>query len=242
MANAHYFYLPLTVKELEDRVQSHQENFEEFLKDTFSDKELTTFEGQVDSIAAIFVQPIISELSFQDFYSNASDEQQQKQFFETCRSSICLENLPDFHSNPFQVSYLIQLLENFHEVLIDQGGVEELVFKAAYIDLLKNYKSVDSMISSPLERPPEVKTTKPVYPIDFLILDVYKEIDRLKTSKQIYNAIEQATSLPEKTQKILTIASKDLLDSITLLKRTGLNPKDFDDNLERLKFFLKKIY
>jgi hypothetical protein len=31
------------------------------------------------------------------------------------------------------------------------------------------------------------------------------------------------------------------LDASSLLRKSGLNAKDFDDNLERLKFFLKKI-
>jgi hypothetical protein len=35
--------------------------------------------------------------------------------------------------------------------------------------------------------------------------------------------------------------SAENLDSTALLRKTGLNPKEFDDTLERLKFFLKKI-
>lgn len=241
MANAHYFYLPLTVADLEKKVRTHQQEFDEYLNETFSETELNQFERELDSIAAVFVQPIFSEMSFDDFYANPDEEDGQRFFFDACKSSICLENLPDFHSNPFQITWLLQLLELFDDVLIDQGGVEELEFKAHYVEKLKKYKSVDSMISSPLEKPIEVKTTKPVFPIDFLILDVYREIDRLKSNQQIYRAIESIESLPEKTQKIFKVVMNERLDSTSLLKKCGLNPKDFGDYLEKLKFFLKRI-
>ena len=126
-------------------------------------------------------------------------------------------------------------------MLIDRGGVKEVSFKQGYLDDLKRFKSIDSMISSPLEKPLEIKTSKPVHPIDFLILDVYREMERLKVSKEIDTAIEQLEEVSEKAQKIFHVMMKEKLDSSALLRMTGLNPKDFDDNLERLKFWLRKI-
>jgi hypothetical protein len=45
----------------------------------------------------------------------------------------------------------------------------------------------------------------------------------------------------EKLKKTFFAIKDEKLDASSLLKKSGLNAKDFDDNLERLKFFLKKI-
>jgi hypothetical protein len=235
MSRTHYFYFRLTVSELEQLVRDHQESFDLLLNDSFSDEELLKYEKQLDSIAAVFPQPILSELTFDDFYPDKAHESEQRAFFERCRSSICLENLPYFEENPFQVSYLTFLLERFEEVLIDQGGVNELMFKGPYLLALKKFKNIDSLMSLIPETIVEKTSTRPVFPIDFLILDVYKELDRLKDSK--LNMEDKG----EKLNKIFLIMQSERLDSSSILKKSGLIPKDFEDNLERLKFTLKKI-
>ena len=78
-------------------------------------------------------------------------------------------------------------------------------------------------------------------PIDFLILDVYKELDRLRSLDLLDVVMEKLEGLPEKSRKTFQVMNQERLDASQLLRKSGLNAKDFDDNLERLKFFLKKL-
>ncbi len=239
MSRSHYFYFKLSVKDLESLVSAYQAEFDLLLEDCFTDDELTIYEKMIDAIAAVYVQPILSEMSFDDFYADEKREDMQRSFFEAAKSSICLENLPYFESNPFQVTYLKALLSRFAEVLIDRGGVNELVFKEDYLSELSKYKDIDSLIPE-IEMPkPEIKTSRPVDPIDFFIFDVYKEIDRLKSTEKISDIDLEGQS--EKFKKIFSVMSAEKLDASALLRKTGLNAKEFDDTLERLKFWLKKI-
>ena len=236
-ARTHYFYLRLPLKDLEKLVEAHQEEFDTMVGDSFSEDELKQHEKLLDSLAAVEVQPILSELSFNDFYPTAAEEDKQRSFFESCRSSICLDNLPYFESNPFQITYLIDLLWSLDEVLIDRGGVSELIFKREYIDQLKKFKTMEVLLPAVKERPLEVSTKIPVNPIDFVIRDVYQELE-LAQSVGIEILVSEQS---EKLQKIYHAMAEKGLDADALLKRSGLIPKDFGDNLERLKFFLKKI-
>lgn len=241
MARTHYFYFHLTVKELECLIEAHQVDFDALVKDSLSDEILLLQEKLLDDLGAVIVQPILSELSFEDFYPDPNLENEQRAFFATCRSSLCLENLPYFQTNPFQVTYLLLLLQRVNEVLIDQGGVSALVFKKSYLEELNKYKNLDSLITKESEKILETKTTKPVHPIDFVVLDVYKELDRLMLANKMFLVTEQIATQSEKVQKLCTIMRGEKLDANTLLKKSALIPKDFGDDLERLKFFLKKI-
>lgn len=235
MARTHYFYFRLGVSDLNQIVKGHQTEFDQFLKDNFDDHELLPFEGMLDAIAALYVQPILPDLTFDDFYASVAEEQSQRDFFAAAKSSLCLENLPYLESNPFQVSYLIQLLERFDEVLIDQGGVNELVFKTIYLKELRKHKSMESLLGATQVKPAVVaKPSRPVDPIDFLILDVYRELNRLGSSA---HALGQS----EKVQKIFKAFQGEEVDSTELYRRSGLSPKDFDDCLERLKFWLRSL-
>ena len=239
MSRSHYFYFKLSVKDLEPLVSAYQVEFDALLEDCFSDEELIQYEKMIDAIAAVYVQPILSEMSFDDFYADEKNEEVQRSFFESARSSICLENLPYFESNPFQVTYLQSLLSRFPEVLIDSGGVHELVFRDQYLLELSKHKDIDSLISEYVAPKQEVKTSRPVDPIDFFIFDVYKELDRLKAEGK--TADIRLDDQSEKLKKIFFVMSAEKLDSSALLRKTGLGAKEFDDTLERLKFFLKKI-
>lgn len=238
MSRSHYFYFKLSVKDLENVVSAYQVEFDTLLEDCFSDEELLSFETLIDAIAAVYVQPILSEMSFDDFYADEIREEDQRNFFHSAKSSICLENLPYFESNPFQVTYLKTLLKKFPEVLIDCGGVNTLMFKDQYLLDLSKFKDIDSLVPLSEAPRPEIKTSKPLDPIDFFIFDVYKEIDRLKLSDkwQSLNFDGQSDNLI----KIFKVMSAEKLDSSALLRKTGLNAKTFDDTLERLKFWLKK--
>lgn len=233
--NYFYFLLPLTT--LEKIITDHQEQFDILLKDLFSDDELLKFEKMIDTIAAITVQPIISELTFDDFYVNQSLAFRQRNFFESCQSSVCLENIPYLQSNPFQISYLLMLVDRFEQILIDRGGVNELQFKDEYVNELKKYKNMESLVTVQKDKPFELTTTKPVDPIDFIILDVYKEIERLKSEGKI----EELDFPSPKRLKIFVVMSEQPgLNAQELLVKSGLIAKDFGDSLEGLKFYLKK--
>lgn len=221
------------VVHLEKVVEDFQKNFDILLEDTFSEDELESFEKQIDTIGALYVQPIMSELTFEDFNAG-TDEEKKKFFFESCQSSILIENLPYLESNPFQVSYLLELLKRFENVLIDRGGMFDLMFKDEFVHSLKPYKVMDSLIQTFVPKK-EIKTFRPVDPIDFLVLDVYREIDRLK------DVVIKNEELPEKLVKLLYVMRQNHLDPASLYVKSGLNAKDFDDGLERLKFFLRKL-
>lgn len=241
MTRTHYFYFRLTVKELEALVQAHQMDFDSLVKDNFPEDVLNQYEKMLDDLAAVIPQPILSELSFDDFYADPNLEGEQRLFFSSCRSSLCLDNLPYFQTNPFQVSYLLMFLKRIEESLIDQGGVSALVFKKYYMEELSRYKNLETLMEKVSAKVLETKTTKPVHPIDFVILDVYKEIDRLSAQNKIFFASEQMETQSEKLKKLFSVMKVEKLDASALLKRSTLIPKDFGDYLERLKFFLKKI-
>jgi hypothetical protein len=241
MSRTHYYYFRLKVSELEKIVKAHQVEFDLMINDTFSDDELLLHEKQLDTIAALFPQPIFSELTFDDFYASPALEDRQRSFFESCQSSLCLEYLPYFQENPFQVTYLLMLLERFDEVLIDQGGVSELEFKESYMGELRKHRSIDSILPVVVERVAPEKSSRPVYPIDFLVLDVYKELERVTNHNLLSSLIAQMEDQSEKLKKIFVVINGEKLGASEILKNSGLIPKDFEDNLERLKFFLRKI-
>jgi hypothetical protein len=227
----------MKLNELEKLVESHKEIFENFLGDNFSDEELKTYESYTDNLAAVFTQPILSELSFDDFFVYPENEISQRTFFEDCYSSICLDHLPIMQNNPFQVSYILMLLQNFSEVLIDCGGVSKLIFKDEYVATLAKYKNAEALIVQKDISHVEIKTSAPVNPIDFIVRDIYTELARLDN-----NHVEvDVNLLSEKAQRIFQVMKKEKLDAQGIYKKSGLIAKDFDDNMERVKFFLKKI-
>lgn len=222
-------YSPLSVVDLALKVEAHQEEFDILLGDSFSDEELEAHEATLETIASIEVQPILEELTFDDLVANPEDEERQRAFFKTCRSCICLEHLPYLENNPFQVTYLIDLLWTLDDVLIDQGGMEELVFKKTYLTELKRFKTMEVLL--PKEKP---VLPQSLGPVDQLFMDVYREVDRLKAAEI------SAGERPEKLIELYNLVLRGKTDATTLLRQSGLNPKDFGDRLESLKFFLKK--
>lgn len=242
MSRTHYFYFQESVLELEKVVEAHKESFNLLIEDNFSDEELLPHEKTLDSIAAVFVQPILSELTFDDFTADPKNENEQRTFFDNCRSSICLEYLPEFQNNPFQVTYLQMLLSTFQEILVDQGGVKELVFKKTYVENLKKYRTIDSLYAPLTEKIIEVKkSSAPVTPVDFLLAAINKEWLRLEVSGKTSVVSLAMKEQSEKLQKIFAAFEIEKQDAGVIFKKSGLIAKDFEDNLERLKFLLKKI-
>jgi hypothetical protein len=222
-----YLYSSTAPLEFEVQVELFRKEFETILGDLFSDIELTRYERFLDELATVDVQPILAEISFDDFYA----PEDMRESFEKMRSVICLENMPFLENNPFQVSYLTRLIQEVGEVLIDRGGIEELQRGSEFIAEIKVLKSMESLI----EVASEPKSVTPMIkgPIDFLLDDVYREIDRLEGQVVVAN-------MTERQQKIFLPLKQHRPDALNLLKLSGLNPKDFGDGLESLKFFLKR--
>lgn len=229
------FFSPLRVNELEYIIDSFRDSFDHLLKDNFSSEELLFHEDKIDSIAAFFVQPLLEGLSFDDFYFFSDQEAEQRLFFSRCRSSISVENIPYLENNPFQVTYFVEFLSIVSDLLVDRGGVFELMFKNQFLGELKKFRAIDSLVFLDDQR--EIFLSKEskedlTHP---LIHDVYKELDRLKTK------LLPHSELTEKVQKIYLEMRTNKTRGVELFHNTGLNPKDFGDGLERLKFWLKKF-
>ena len=234
MSRAHYFYFKTSLVELEKKIESHQLNFEELLGDTFSEEQLVLFEKKLDELGALYVQPIFPELSFDDFYPRPGQEDEQRLFFSQCRSSLCLENLADFETNPFQVTYLNELLREFDEVLVDTGGVNEIEFKKTYLESLKKFKNIFTLLPESFEKKSVPLSLNSSDPIQALVTDLNKTL-RLSGS-----TIPE--DIPEKTKKLYLLMLSEEMDSTTLLRRSGMIPKDFGDHLERIKMLVKKCH
>ncbi|MFP5491220.1 MAG: hypothetical protein ACLGG0_06945 [Bacteriovoracia bacterium] len=222
-----YLYSSTAPLELEVQVELFRKEFETILGDLFSEIELTRFERLLDELATVDVQPILAEISFDDFYA----PEEMRASFEKMQSVICLENMPFLENNPFQVSYLTRLIEEVGEVLIDRGGIEELQRSRDFIEEIKVLKSMESLIEVSSE--PKLVAQVIKGPIDYLLDDVYREIDRLEGQVLVAN-------MTERQQKIYLPLKQHRPDALNLLKLSGLNPKDFGDGLESLKFFLKR--
>lgn len=234
MARSLNLYLRLPFRDLEKVVADYQQDFDQLLEDTFTDDELQFYEKKIEAIAALYVQTISPELSFDDFYPNPLQEKQQRDFFNEARSSICLENVPFLEDNPFQVSYLTDLIWSFDEVLIDRGGTFELMFRKDFLKELNGLRNLDSLIKDSPKKQAVTQSNLPVTAIDFLVQDIYQELNRLEGNKL------DVDELPEKAQRIFNVMRVHKSNSSELFSLVGLNPKDFDDYLEKLKFWLRK--
>lgn len=240
MARSLYLYSPLSVNELEAFAKEFEESFEELLGDTFSDDELSRYEPLLDSMAAVSPQPMIPELSYDDFEAAPLEDANRRELFSHSKSSLCLENLPYLESHPFQVSYLHELLTRMGPVLIDKGQFDFLMSKEEYLAELKPLKSMDDLVPVEVTVVQPKSKSAPVDPIDFLVLDVYREIEKLKFSGNLYQALEGLQGQSEKVKILFFIMREEKLDSLSLFQKSGLKPKDFDDYLEKLKFYLRK--
>jgi hypothetical protein len=232
------FYFPLKVSELTLLVEGFQKEFDELINDTFSDDEMESIEKKLDALAAVYVNPILSEITFQDFDSDEA----HREYFDSCKSTLLLENLPYLETNPFQVSWIELFLKRFSHFLVDRGNLENLESKEEFFLSLSRLKNMDALLkpARPILAAPQHGIQAPVLPIDFLILDVYKEMVRLRESGKITAALEAVAPF-EKARRLFTIMKEGKLDSYSLLQLSALSPKDFDDHLEKLKFILKKL-
>lgn len=229
-------FLKTDVRTTQGLVETFQEEFETMLKDLYTDDELEMIETKLDAIGAVYVHSISSEISFDDFYFHEDSEKELRGYFNSCRSMITIENLPYLENNVYQVTYLKDLLKKFDDFIVDVGGVSELMTKEDYINYLSQFKDIDGSSKPVSVKPKITKQIIPVDPIDFLILDVNKEFERLKNKELPFE------ELSEKVFSIYAVLRHERIhDNTDLLKRVGLNAKDLDDGLERLKFWLRKF-
>ncbi len=232
------FYFPLKVTELDALVTAFQKEFDELINDTFADDELEIIEKKLDALAAVYVGPLLSELSFDDFDA----EESSREFFNSCQSSLLLENVPYLETNPFQVSWLQMFLSRVSDFLADKGNLTALLTKEVFLQEISRLKNMDGLIQVEKPKAPPLQhgVKAPVLPIDFLILDVYKELDRIRENGMILVVLEKISEM-DKVRRIFVLMKEGKLDAHSLLSLSGLIPKDFDDNLEKLKFMLKKV-
>ena len=241
MARALYLYVPVDVRILEEIVDSHLEAFAEELKDLFSDEELETFQRQLDELASFAISPRSSELIFDHFDTDPSEK--KRELFERSRTALVLENLPFLESNPIQVSSIRSFLNRLDEALIDEEGLGELYFREDYLQKITPLKGLEALLKdeeSVVQKTPRLSFI-PVEPIDFLVRDVYLEMDRLLRDKQLQAALIELQGEKESLKELFFIVRESRLPPDELFRRSGLSAKSFDDDLEKLKFFLRKI-
>jgi len=230
------FFTKLPVKDLEILLKQHQDDFQELLGDTFSENELEGFENLLDQVSSPVAQSISSELSISDFEILPEFEREQDLFFNQAKSCLLLENVSDPHFNPFQVTYIKEILRVFDDVLVDRGGFHPLLFKKPFLETLKEHKIIFSLVKNDKNHVTS-PVFDPLYPIDVLVADVYRELQRL-------NKRDLSSNLdlwPEKAKSLYEKMIIHHYDSPSLFQVGKLSPKDFGDNLEKLKFILRKI-
>lgn len=236
MSQSIYIYLRSPIQKTEKLLQGHIEEFETLLGDSFTDEEMCSYQEMIEQLASVESQEMLQDLVFDDFVSDPSQEEHQRAFFEKCKSSICLENVPYIENNPFQATYLIDLLWTFDEALIDLGGMSELLFKKDWLKDLKKLRSLDSLIKGPTTKL-VVDTSSLENPLDALVSDIYIELNRINREKLLFTD----EVLPEKRQVLLAVMQKEISSTAQLQNKSNLGLKDFGDALEGLKFYLKKI-
>lgn len=232
------FYFPLEPRDLELLVESHKKDFDESLKDSFSDEELASLEDKIDALAGVDVSRMIPELTFEDF--DAPEE--LRALFSRCRSLLLLQNVPYLETNGVQVVWFQDLFKKAPEFLVEKGSSSTLIHSEEFLREVSTFPGLPA--SDPVVRPAPLPIAHgikaPVLPIDFLIRDVYREIERLRDSGRLSLVLEEIAHR-EKARRLFTIMKDGKLDADSLLSLSGLIPKEFDDNLEKLKFILKKL-
>ena len=225
---------------MKELVQAQEKLFEEWLLDSFTEDEMDFYQDMIDSISSVLIDLKINEIKFEDFDAITGDTSLKEILFHKSITTISLSDLPYLENNPFQVSYLVMLLNQLNVVLIDPGGLEDLLLKEEYLVKLSEFKKADDLLFSPSYQSSVIqKTSQKVYdPIERLVTEIYNELKRLEVGGILPIS---GDNLPEKTRKILMVMQQDYYDSNHLLRLTDLHPKDFDDHLEKLKFYLKKV-
>ena len=194
----------------------------------------------IDSIALVLIDLKVEEINFEDYDSISGDSNLKKDLFKKVKTTISFNEMPFLESNPFQVSYLLLLLERLEGILIDPGTLSDLQLKEEFFIKLSHLKKAQDFLADFSPSVPISKKASPrtFDPIEYLITEIYNELKRLEVSGKLPLLGED---LPDKTKKLLSVMQTDYFTSEDLLKITSLHPKDFDDHLEKLKFYLRKV-
>ncbi len=242
MSFTYYFYTAHRLEELKQIVSTIQEDFEALIKDHEDDLYVREHERELAALANPIAQPILIDMSFDDFYVKEGEFELMRGLFDQSKSCLCLEEIPYLASNPFQVTWLQMLLPKLGAGLVDTGGVNVVKTLQNFEVEVKRYKSLLHMLGVKTEAI-VVKSTpfRPVEPLDFTLRDVYLEFERIKRSNGFARVEEALETSSEKMKKLYSV-TKDAQDSTSIiLRKSGLHPKDFGDFLESLKFFLKRF-
>lgn len=242
MARSLYIYSPLDPRILGELVAAHVESFEDELDEIFSEAELETLAPKLDELASFVPGPIPGEISFDDFDTDLEDST-KRELFGRCRSSLTLENLPYLESHPYQVSSLRRLLQRFPEALVDDEGLGTLYEKNEYLSRIAGLKglSVIEAVSLPRHTPEQGKSFVPVDPIDFLVRDTYQEMERILKGRLLESALIKLKDERQILKDLFFLIRESRPSPEELFRRSGLGAKDFDDDLEKLKLFLRKV-
>lgn len=229
-----YLYSTLHEDALQALIAQQGKDFDILLGDLFSDDELERYEKWLDHLALLDANAILSELTVDDLNIAPEQTQAQVDFFQKCKSTVSIENLGFIETNPFQVSYLLAFLERMDECLVDLGGMEDLVFKTQWQGDLRRLRQMETLVR--IERPlPVIPLAATITQVDRIVHEIYRELERLGVETI------DTSEMAEKRTRIITPMLQGQYSSNELLTLSGLNPKDFGDGLEGLKFYLKRL-
>jgi hypothetical protein len=246
MAFTYYFYSSHSVDGLKVILDKTELAFDELLQSYEEQSYIKENEKLISLLANVIPGPILAELSFDDFSVEEGRLKEMEAYFQNAKSCLVLENVPYLQTNPFQVSWILFLLNFLGPCMIDTGSITPLKNNLDLMAILKKSKSLEQVLNlSPLV--PVSKSPAgnfiPVEPLDFIVRDVFKEFERLQNENQL-GVIERSIESNEKMKKLFLVIKNNFshgpLPAINLCQKSNLNPKDFGDFLERLKFLMKR--
>jgi hypothetical protein len=246
MAFTYYFYSSHSVDGLKVVLEKTETAFDELLQSYEDQPYIKENEKLISLIANVIPGPILAELSFDDFSVEEGRTDEMQTYFSKAKSCLVLENVPYLQTNPFQVSWLTLLLNFIGPCMIDTGSITPVKNCDDLKIILKKSKSLEQVLDIAI-KPNVVKSAPqnfiPVEPLDFIVRDVFREFQRLQNENRL-EVIERSIESNEKMKKLFWALKNNFSDGPTsaenLCRKSNLNPKDFGDFLERLKFLMKR--
>jgi hypothetical protein len=246
MAFTYYFYSNHSVDGLKTVLEKTESAFEELLISFEDQPYVKENEKLISLLANVIPGPILADLTFEDFAVEEGRIKEMQNIFSNSKSCLVLENVPYLQTNPFQVSWLNILLDHIGSCMIDTGSITPVKNKEDFVEFLKKSRSLDQVLNI-IYQPQIIKSTKsnfiPVEPLDFIVRDVFKEFERLQNEK-LLDKIEKSIESNEKMKKLFLVIKNNFSDGPVsaqlLCHKSHLNPKDFGDFLESLKFLMKR--
>lgn len=226
MSKSLHIFLPYTQKELLKIIEDYQSDFDEILKEEFSEDELESLADSLDTLASVDVTSRTQDVTIDDFEIENKDLPLMSDAFGKTKSVLVFDELPFLDTHPLQVTYLKNLLWSFREGIVDRGGVNKLIFLKDYLLILKKYKGMDALNLSV----PEVQKVVIPGPTDPLSV-IYELVLNSKISEINHHS--------EKMKMIFHLIRNQKISKENLFKESRLSLKDFGDEIERLRIYLK---